>query len=91
MSSTTLSKTDFIKFNVSSTFKTLAQRKAKAYGMTLSELGRMLFGAFVSDVMAPSASKKLIELAEEAREDYRKGRVKSFTTVEEMMEYHDTL
>ncbi len=91
MSSTTLSKTDFIKFNVSPTFKTLAQKRAKAYGMTLSELGRMLFGAFVSDVMAPSASKKLLELAQQAKENYRKGRVKSFTTVEEMLKYHDTL
>jgi hypothetical protein len=47
-------KTDFIKFNVSPEFKTLAEKKAREHGMTVSELGRMLFGAFVTGIARPS-------------------------------------
>ena len=36
MNTTTASKTDFIKFNVSPDFKLIAEKKAKEYGMTLS-------------------------------------------------------
>lgn len=53
MNTIAVSKTDFIKFNVSPTFKALAQKKAAVHGMNLSELGRMLFGAFVTDLWHP--------------------------------------
>lgn len=44
-------KTDFIKFNVSPKLKKLATKKAAQYGMSLSELGRMLFGAYVTGLL----------------------------------------
>ncbi|MEK7111247.1 MAG: hypothetical protein AAB856_01490 [Patescibacteria group bacterium] len=53
MDAATVSKTDFIKFNVSPTFKALVRKKAATHGMSLSELGRMLFGAFVTDLWYP--------------------------------------
>lgn len=88
---TALTKTDFIKFNVSPVFKKLVTKKAKAHGMTLSELGRMLFGAFVSDIMAPPASPKIIKMAEQAKRDYEQGKTKSFNDVEDAIAYLHSL
>ena len=86
-----MAKTDFIKFNVSSTFKILAAKKAHAHGMTLSELGRMLFGAFVSDVMAPPASPTIIKMAAQAKKDYEQGKTKSFNNTKDMIAYLDSI
>lgn len=93
MSTTGLSKTDFIKFNVSPTFKQLAAEKAKAHGMTLSELGRMLFGVFVTGVGKPRdyISTEFLKMAERAKEKHRKGLTKSFANVDKMMKYLDSL
>lgn len=83
MNTAAVSKTDFIKFNVSPTFKALAQKKAASHGMTLSELGRMLFGSFVTNLMAPPASSTLIALAQSAQRRYKQGKTKSFEDVED--------
>lgn len=91
MNTIAVSKTDFIKFNVSPTFKVLAQKKAAVHGMSLSELGRMLFGAFVTEIAPPRAPKALIRMAEEAKENYRKGKTKSFTNVDDMLAYLDSI
>lgn len=88
---TSISKTDFIKFNVSPTFKTLAAKKAKANGMTLSELGRMLFGAFVSDIMSPPASPTIIKMAKQAKKDYEAGKTTSFTNTKDMLAWLDSI
>lgn len=91
MNTTTVAKTDFIKFNVSPTFKALAQKKAAIHGMTLSELGRMLFGSFVADLMVPPASPKLIDMAEQAKRDHRQGKTTSFENVEDAIRYLHSL
>ncbi|KKS52272.1 MAG: hypothetical protein UV19_C0021G0006 [Parcubacteria group bacterium GW2011_GWA2_42_28] len=91
MNTAVVSKTDFIKFNVSPTFKALAQKKAATHGMSLSELGRMLFGMFVTEITTPQVPKALIRMAEKAREDHRKGKTKSFTNTDEMMAYLDSI
>ncbi len=89
MNTATVSKTDFIKFNVSPTFKALAQKKAAIHGMSLSELGRMLFGAFVIDLTTPGVPKTLIRLAEQAKANHRQGKCKLFTNAHEMLAYLD--
>ena len=91
MNTATVAKTDFIKFNVSPTFKALAQKKAAIHGMSLSELGRMLFGAFVSDLVAPPASPKLVRMAEHAKRDYNQGKTTSFDDVENAITYLHSL
>lgn len=91
MNTTTVAKTDFIKFNVSPTFKALAQKKAAIHGMSLSELGRMLFGAFVSNLVAPQASPKLTRMAQQAKLDYTQGKTKSFDEVEDAITYLHSL
>jgi len=84
-----MTKTDFIKFNVSPEFKIQAEMKAKEYGMTLSELGRMLFGSFVTGTSKPSLdiSPKFLKMAEEAKEDYEKGAGVTFDKVEDAIDY----
>ncbi len=91
MNTVAVAKTDFIKFNVSPTFKALAQKKAASHGMSLSELGRMLFGAFVSNLVAPQASPKLIRMAEQAKRDFNQGKTKSFDEVENAITYLHSL
>ena len=91
MHTPTVAKTDFIKFNVSPTFKAHAAKKAREHGMTLSELGRMLFGAFVTDIMTPTASPKLIKMAKEAQRDHEQGKTKSFSNTKDMIKYLDSI
>lgn len=75
MNSTTIAKTDFIKFNVSPTFKALAQQKAATHGMSLSELGRMLFGAFVTEISHKNdISPQFLAMAERAKKDHEDGK-----------------
>lgn len=71
--SLSLDKTDFIKFNVSPDFKKIVNAKARSMGLTLSELGRMLFGAYATEIIAPETrfSKRFLKLAEEALEEHR--------------------
>ncbi len=86
-------KTNFIKFNVSPQFKSLAEQKAKENGMTLSELGRMLFGAFITSMSKPTVeiSPKFLRLAEEARQEYESGETVTLSTSEELIQYlHST-
>ncbi len=59
--------------------------------MTLSELGRMLFGAFVSNLFAPPVPKKLLQMAEEAKRAYKAGKTKSFKNIDHMMVYLDSI
>lgn len=89
--STILNKTDFIKFNVSTTFKKIVSKKAHAMGMTLSELGRMLFGAYAHDVVGPKPSKKILRLAAQAMKWHKQGKGKTFTNIDEMNTYLDSL
>lgn len=86
-----MQKTDFIKFNVSPTLKRLAQKKAKAYGMTLSELGRMLLGSFVTGTAHHEVSPKFLKMAEEAKRDYKAGKTKGFDNVEDAIDYLHSL
>lgn len=91
MNTTAISKTDFIKFNVSPTLKTLAEQKAREHGMTLSELGRMLFGSFITGISHPKSeiSQKFLAMAEQAKKDYKDGKTTTFTSVEELFQNLD--
>lgn len=93
MNTTTVSKTDFIKFNVSPTFKMLAQRKALEHGMTISELGRMLFGAFVSGIAKPNyeISEEFMKMAEEAKRDHEQGKGILIKSRKELESFLDSL
>lgn len=91
MNTTTLSKTDFIKFNVSPAFKALAQKKAREHGMTISELGRMLFGSFVSGFVHHDISPKFLALAEEARKNHKAGKGILIQSKEELESFLKTL
>lgn len=75
MNTVQVAKTDFIKFNVSPEFKTLAEKKAKEQGMSVSELGRMLFGAFVTGIAKPTLeiSPEFLAMAEQAKKDHKEG------------------
>lgn len=82
-------KTDFIKFNVSPDFKVLAAKKAKENGMSISELGRMLFGAFVTGVARPAmeVSPEIIAMAKRAKMEYENGKGKTFDNADDLFEY----
>lgn len=88
-----VTKTDFIKFNVSPEFKMMAEKKAREHGMTVSELGRMLFGAFVTGMAKPSfdIAPDFLRLAETAKSNYRKGKGTLVKTKEELEAYLATL
>ena len=75
MNTIQIAKSDFIKFNVSPQFKALAERKAGEHGMTVSELGRMLFGAFVTGMAKPTfdISPEFLKMARRAVEDHKRG------------------
>lgn len=79
-------KTDFIKFNVSPEFKALAEKRAKEHGMTISELGRMLFGAFVTGVARPTydVSPDFLALSKNAQNNHRKNLGTLITNEEEL-------
>ena len=93
MDVTTYQKTDFIKFNVSPRFKALAAQKARTQGMTLSELGRMLLGAYITGVIKPSLEidPEFLKLAEEARQAHREGKGTLIETAEELEDFLKTL
>lgn len=93
MNVTQLTKTDFIKFNVSPEFKTIAKKKAKENGMTVSELGRMLFGAFVVGMARPSLniSPEFLALVEQAKQNNKKGLGVLVNSKEELNSYLETL
>lgn len=93
MNTTTASKTDFIKFNVSPDFKLIAEKKAKEYGMTLSELGRMLFGSIITGIAHPKSefSEKFLALADDARRNYNDGKGVTIRTKEELEAFLKTL
>ena len=83
-------KTNFIKFNVSTIFKKRVEIKAKKQGYTLSELGRMLFGAYETGLIE-RAPVDINALAKQAQEDYRMGRTKSFTNNKDLAAYLKSL
>ena len=93
MNTTPTTKTDFIKFNVSPEFKTLAERKAREHGMTVSELGRMLFGAFITGIARPSLdiSPDFLRMAEKAKHDYKKGLGKTFDKADDAIAFLHSL
>jgi hypothetical protein len=93
MNTAQIAKSDFIKFNVSPEFKVMAERRAKENGMTLSELGRMLFGAFVTGIAKPSydISPEFLAMAEQARQNYQKGLGKTFATAEDAVKHLHSL
>ncbi len=93
MNTVTLAKTDFIKFNVSPTFKALARKKAATHGMSLSELGRMLFGAFTTETISGSTpfSQRFLKAAEAAREDHQKGKGVLLETPEDVSRYFQSV
>ena len=92
MNTVSLTKTDFIKFNVSSTFKALAQKKAATHGMTLSELGRMLFGAFVTEVShVNTISPTFLAMAEEAKKEHKEGKGILIKTNDELETFLKTI
>lgn len=86
MNAVRVTKTDFIKFNVSPEFKVLAEKKAKENGMTISELGRMLFGAFVTGMAKPTIeiSSEFLAMAEQAKRNHKKGQGTLVKTKEEL-------
>lgn len=87
---TTVTKSDFIKFNVSPTFKALVTSKAKQRGLTLSELGRLLFGAFANDLLAPH-SVDLINMADKAQVNFKQGKGKTFANIDDATDFLDQL
>lgn len=90
MAQTSASKTDFIKFNVSPVFKKRVESKAQKQGYTLSELGRMLFGAYETGLIE-RPPVDINTLAKQAQEDERLGRVKTFTNNKELTAYLKSL
>ena len=86
--SVTLDKTDFIKFNVSPTFKKLVAKQAKKAGLTLSELGRMLFGWYAHGLIHKPT---LEELAKEAKRDYEEGRGVTLSSAKDIKKYFNSL
>lgn len=92
MSTTEITKSNFIKFNVSPQFKALAEKKAREHGMTVSELGRMLFGAFVTGMAKPTLdiSPEFLKMAKQAKKDHEKGLGTLITTKEELEAYLST-
>jgi hypothetical protein len=90
MTQTVLQKTDFIKFNVSPTFKALVAKKAKSTGLTLSELGRMLFGAYVFGLI-DRPYREFEKQAGKARENYKKGKGKTFKSAQDAIEHLESL
>lgn len=93
MNTTVISKTDFIKFNVSPVLKSLAEQKAREHGMTLSELGRMLFGSFVTGISHPKSevSQKFLAMAEKAKKDHKAGKGTLITSKEELDSYFKSI
>lgn len=95
MSQTTLTKSEFIKVNVSPVFKARLVKKARAAGLTLSELGRKLFSAYIEDLVSPpkstDVSPRFLKLAEEAKEWHREGKGKVFKNPEELSRYLKSL
>ncbi len=90
--SISLDKTDFIKFNVSPRFKAIVAKKAATAGMSLSELGRMLFGAYVHDILTKTpVSQRFLQMAQEAEKEYRQGKGKVFRTPKELSAYFKSL
>ncbi len=89
MNTAQITKSDFIKFNVSPEFKLMAEKKAQEHGMTVSELGRMLFGAFVTGIARPSfdISSEFLTLAEQAKKNYAHGQGKTFSSVSEAIKH----
>ena len=83
--SMTLDKTDFIKFTVSPTFKKLVAKQA---GLTLSELGRMLFGWYAHGLIHKPT---LEELAKEAKRDYEEGRGVTLSSAKDIKKYFNSL
>ena len=93
MDTGTTTKTDFIKFNVSPRFKTLAAKKAREHGMTLSELGRMLFGTFVSGIInsRDEFSSDFLKLAQEAKQQHKENKGISIESREELESFLKTI
>lgn len=89
MNTLQLKKSNFIKFNVSPQFKALAEKKAEENGMTVSELGRMLFGAFVTGMAKPTfdISPEFTQLADRARQDFEAGKTVSISTPDELKKF----
>ena len=92
MNTSPLTKSNFIKFNVSPEFKIMTEKKAREHGMTVSELGRMLFGAFVTGIAKPSfdVSPEFLAMAEEAKQDYKEGKALSFSSTNDLLHYLDS-
>jgi hypothetical protein len=86
--SVTLDKTDFIKFNVSPTFKKLVAKQAKNAGLTLSELGRMLFGWYAHGLIKRPTIE---DLAKEAKRNYEKGKGVTFSSAKDAIRYLDKI
>lgn len=84
-----INKTDFIKFNVSPEFKKLVSERARLYGLTISELGRMLFGWYAHGMI--SKENDLLKMAEEAERNFSKGIGKTFKNAKEAVKYLDSL
>lgn len=74
-------------------FKALAEQKAQEQGMTLSELGRMLFGSFVSGVAKPSLtiSPEFLELAKSAQAEHAAGKSRRIKSKKELDQFLDSL
>jgi hypothetical protein len=73
-------KNDFIKFNVSPEFKALSIKAAQKYGMSVSELGRLLFASFITGIAQPS-------LKASANFDSHLKRNNRFNSTEEALDY----
>lgn len=85
-----INKTDFIKFNVSPEFKKLVSERARSYGLTISELGRMLFGWYAHGLVS-NDEKDILKLAREAKENYSKGKVRTFKNAKQAVKYLESL
>ncbi len=91
MDNLTVTKNDFIKFNVSPQFKTIVAAKAKQRGLTLSELGRLLFGAFANDLLSPAHTINLVGMAETARTNFSQRKGKTFKDPNDAIKYLESL
>ena len=91
MDNLTVTKNDFIKFNVSPQFKSIVSAKAKQRGLTLSELGRLLFGAFANDLFSPNHTINLVSMAKTAEDNFTNGKGQTFSNPDDAIKYLENM
>ena len=85
-----INKDTFIKFNVSPKFKKLAQKRADEIGFSLSDLGRLLFGAYIHGDIFTSPDP-LSKTVSEAKYEYSRGQTASVKNTNQLKTHLNNL